>query len=385
MYPYGPWFPLRQVPRPRDSRRILVLSSDVDPCDYFKRMVKEHGAVLVRYLPSINAISCYLPARSALLSLRSRPEVSRIDYDLVLRIATYSRPRVATVSGQELPWGVERIRAPQAWPATKGTDVRIGVIDTGVDLSHPDLQGNVAGGFNVLASDQPPLDDNGHGTHVAGTIAALNNDFGVVGVAPEAKLYAVKAFDADGTARVSDVIAGMEWCVANQVRLINFSFGSESGNESLRDAVRAVARHAILVAAAGNNGRADSVDVPARYPEVVAVAASTRGDQLASFTSRGPQVAVAAPGQEIMSTWLDGGYSTLSGTSMATPHVTALFALLMRLHPGLTRAQLLEIVRSTADPLIGVSEDGGAGIVNAANAVSAIGGGRSSPAFGHWG
>lgn len=385
MYPYGPWFPPRQVQRPRDSRRILVLNPDVDPCDYFRRMVKTHGAVLVRYLPSINAISCYLPARSAVLSLRSRPEVSRIDYDLVLRIATYSRPRIAAVSGQEIPWGVERVRAPQAWGATKGTDVRVGIIDTGIDLSHPDLQANIAGGINVLKSDQPPLDDNGHGTHVAGTIAALNNDFGVVGVAPEAKLYAIKAFDADGTARVSDVIAGMEWCVANQIRLINFSFGSESGNESLRDAVRAVARHAILVAAAGNNGRADSVDVPARYPEVVAVAASTRGDQLASFTSRGPQVAVAAPGEEITSTWLDGGYSTVSGTSMATPHVTALFALLMRRHPGLSRAQLLEVVRSTADPLIGVSEDGGAGIVNAANAVSALGGGRPPRALGHWG
>ncbi|MGE5561358.1 MAG: S8 family peptidase [Chloroflexota bacterium] len=350
-----------------------MLNSGIDPLDYFRRTLGRQGAVLVRHLPLINAVTCHLPARASVMTLRGQPEVSRVDYDFLLRIETVARPQLASISaGQEVPWGIERIRAPQVWQATDGSGVRIGVIDTGIDLTHPDLQQNIAGGTNILDPGQPPVDDNGHGTHVAGTIAALNNGIGVVGGAPGARIFAIKAFDQNGTARLSDVIAALEWCLTNNISVINLSFGSDTGNESFRDAVRAAARSTVLVAAAGNNGRADSVDVPARYPDVVAVSASTRADQLAAFSSRGPQVAVAAPGQDILSTWTDGGYSTLSGTSMATPHVTALYALLMRYRPGLSRAQMLEIIRRTADPLIGVAQDGGSGVINAANVITAF-------------
>lgn len=382
MYPFGQWYPPRQWYHQRDTRRILVLNDGVDPLDYFQRMVKRQGAVLVRQLKSINAVTCHLPARSTVMTLRSMPEICRIDYDLVLRIATAVGPTISRLTaGQTVPWGIERIRAPQVWNTTDGSGVRVGVIDTGVDLSHPDLQANVAGGVNILDPGSQPADDNGHGTHVAGTIAALNNSIGVVGGAPNARLFAIKAFDADGSARLSDVIAGLEWCLENRMQVINLSFGSDSGNESFRDAVRTAARSIVLVAAAGNNGRPDSVDVPARYPEVIAVAASTRGDQLASFSSRGPQVAVAAPGQDVLSTWMNGGYSTLSGTSMATPHTTAMYALLMRYRYGLTRDQMLSIIRQTADPLIGVSQDCGSGVVNASNMISAFTPGRSLRSF----
>lgn len=382
MYPFGQWYPPRQWYHQRDTRRILVLNDGVDPLDYFQRMVKRQGAVLVRQLKSINAVTCHLPARSTVMTLRSMPEICRIDYDLVLRIATAVGPIISRITaGQTVPWGIERIRAPQVWNTTDGSGVRVGVIDTGVDLSHPDLQANVAGGVNILDPGSQPADDNGHGTHVAGTIAALNNSIGVVGGAPNARLFAIKAFDADGSARLSDVIAGLEWCLENRMQVINLSFGSDSGNESFRDAVRTAARSIVLVAAAGNNGRPDSVDVPARYPEVIAVAASTRGDQLASFSSRGPQVAVAAPGQDVLSTWMNGGYSTLSGTSMATPHTTAMYALLMRYRYGLTRDQMLSIIRQTADPLIGVSQDCGSGVVNASNMISAFTPGRSLRSF----
>lgn len=352
-----------------DPRRILVLRSGVDPLDYYRTVCAKQGAILVRELPLINAISCRMPSEVAFTSLEAQPEIERIDLDLYLTIASplgWWQGR----SGQIVPWGITRIAAPDAWDRTTGEGIRVGIIDTGIDRSHPDVGANVAAAVNVTRPNGSAADENGHGTHVAGTIAALDNNFGVIGAAPKAKLYIAKAFDGDGSGRLSDVIAGLHWCILNRCQVINFSFGSGEGNDSLRDAVRSAARHCIMVAAAGNNGRADSVDVPARYPEVIAVAASDRANRIADFSSRGPQVTLAAPGVDVLSTVPGNRYASLSGTSMASPHVAAAVALLLKADPRLSRSELVQLLKDGAQPVNG-SEPGaaGAGVLNVAKSL----------------
>ncbi|GAW30603.1 S8 family serine peptidase [Carboxydocella sp. JDF658] len=250
---------------------------------------------------------------------------------------------LATTQEQQVPWGVSVIKGSKGATQSgiRGEGVRVGILDTGIDLNHPDLR--VAGGITFVGNSFQ--DDNGHGTHVAGIIAAQDNDQGVVGVAPGVELFAIKALNSAGNGWYSDIAAGLEWAVKNKLDIINLSLGGNQDNALLRAAVKKAANAGILlVAAAGNSGNeegsGDTVLFPAKYPEVIAVAAIDRQWQRAAFSSTGPQVELAAPGVEILSTNLWGGYRTMSGTSMATPHITGLAALLKSALPQLTAPEL---------------------------------------------
>ncbi|MBI5210682.1 MAG: S8 family peptidase [Elusimicrobia bacterium] len=229
----------------------------------------------------------------------------------------------------EIPWGVKRVRAPAAWDVTEGKGVKVAVIDTGIKADHPDLNGQVVSGFNAITDSEADgawTDDNGHGTHVAGTIAAKRDGKGVVGVAPQVKLYAVKVLDAEGSGTISDIVRGIIWAANNNVQVANMSLGSSLPSDLMRRAVRyASGRGMVVVAAAGNSGGA--VGYPAAYPETIAVSASDGDDKLAEFSSRGPEVDFVAPGHYIVSTWPNNNTVSLSGTSMAAPHMTGLAAL----------------------------------------------------------
>ncbi|MBI2588078.1 S8 family peptidase, partial [Candidatus Azambacteria bacterium] len=177
-------------------------------------------------------------------------------------------------------------------------------------------------------------DDNGHGTHVAGTVAAVNNTIGVVGVGPDVHLYAIKVLNRNGSGFLSDVIEGIQWAIANGMQVANMSLGTSSDIQSFHDAVIAARNAGIVqVAAAGNSGGA--VSFPAAYPEMIAVSATDQNNSIASFSSRGPEVDLAAPGVSIPSTYKGDSYATLSGTSMATPHVTGAAALVLKTVPGI--------------------------------------------------
>ncbi len=260
---------------------------------------------------------------------------------------------------QELPWGVDRIDAEWAWlnEGPTGSGVNVAVLDTGIDYKHPDLNDNCYGGVNIINPRKDYRDDNGHGTHCAGIIAAEDNDFGVVGVAPQASLYGVKVLDRRGSGWVSDIIAGLDWCDKNGMDIVNMSFGG-GYSSSLHDACDA-AKDAglLLVAAAGNNGGA--VIYPAAYDSVIAVSATNSSDGLASFSNYGDEIAIAAPGVNIYSTYLGGGYATGDGTSMACPHVVGTLAL--------AAFDIFE----TADFLPGLSADEqGEGLVDAGEAAT---------------
>jgi len=176
-------------------------------------------------------------------------------------------------------------------------------------------------------------DDSGHGTRCAGIVAAVDNDIGVIGVAPQAWLYGVKVLDRRGSGYVSDVILGIEWSIENEMQVISMSLGTSSDVQSFHDACDAAYTAGIvLVAAAGNSGDTDpdsDVIYPAKYASVIAVAATDDTDTRASWSSDGPEVELAAPGVDIFSTWKGGEYETKSGTSMACPHVARTAALVL--------------------------------------------------------
>lgn len=259
-----------------------------------------------------------------------------IEKDVIVQISLVSAgtPQF-TAASQSTPYNIDQVHAPFVFSRTKGAGVTVCVIDTGIDASHPDLSDRVIGGYNLVAKDgvtDPNAwsDDNQHGTHVAGTIAASDNALGVVGVAPEASLFAVKALDAEGRGFISDVADGIRACVDRAgARVINMSFASPQYSPlMLREAISYAAhRGVILVAAAGNSGR--SVEYPAALPDVIAVSAVTAGGILASFSNRGPEIRFAGPGTSVTSTVPGGGYAAFNGTSMASPHVAGVAALVL--------------------------------------------------------
>ncbi|MBO7744021.1 S8 family peptidase [Paenibacillus sp. MWE-103] len=255
-------------------------------------------------------------------------------------------------SGGSAPWNVKQVQAHAVWPSTRGGGVGIGIIDTGIG-KNADLY--VSGGVNTMGGSSY-ADDNGHGTHVAGIAAGLGKN-GLTGVAPGAKLYAVKALDANGAGYISDLIKGIEWCIKKKIPIINMSLGLEGETSSaLKEAVeRARKSGIVVVASAGNSGPSNNngIDQPARYSDAIAVAATTKSGRIAEFSSRGSGIDVAAPGSYIKSTKPGGGYAVMSGTSMSCPHIAGGAALLKALNPSLTPYGVKKRLRASANKLSG--------------------------------
>ncbi|MGQ9601928.1 MAG: S8 family peptidase [Candidatus Bipolaricaulia bacterium] len=254
----------------------------------------------------------------------------------------------------------------------EGEGVRVALLDSGLDPDHPDLRANYRGGYDFVNGDPEPWDDNGHGTEVAGVLAAAEDGSGLVGVAPRAELYAVKVLGGNAHGAISDVVKGLEWAVQHGMDVVNMSLGTPEDSRALREAVRAAFEAGlVLVAPAGNESGA--VLFPAAYPEVIAVSATTKADRLAPFSNFGPEVDLAAPGEEIPTTDLKGRYSLVSGTSFAAPHVAGTAALLISSGVRDNREVRARLEQS-AEELVGLSrEEQGFGLVDAAAAVLGLG------------
>jgi len=200
-----------------------------------------------------------------------------------------------------------------------GNGIKVAVIDTGIDVDYPDLMANIKGGYNATSKKKSYDDDNGHGTHVAGIIAAVDNEMGVIGVAPEADLYAIKALDAYGDGYVSDIVEGIEWCIENDIDIINMSLGMANDSVLLNEAVQdAYSAGILMVVAAGNNYGGDC-EIPAAYDEVIAVGAIKTDGSIADFSAING-VDAWAPGVDVYSTYINDIYIDFDGTSMAAPH-----------------------------------------------------------------
>jgi subtilisin family serine protease len=282
---------------------------------------------------------------------------------------------VATVPNDPLysqQWSLPRVNAPTAWQLALGSPaVKIAVIDTGFDLTHPDAPAYLVAGptfTSTAAADgcgpegtDGPLDDFGHGTHVGGIIAAsYDNGVGVAGLAPAVSLLVIKAGDCTGNLADSDVLAAIDAAVSDGATVINMSFGGTDYSAALASAMAEAWNAGVVLVAAAGNDRSNTPFYPASYPNVVAVSATDQSDNLAIFSSYGPDVALAAPGVSILSTMapftpLAGDsnelYATLSGTSMAAPHVAAVAGLIDAAVCHLTNAQVVQALERGADPL----------------------------------
>lgn len=282
-------------------------------------------------------------------------------------------------SAAEVPWGVARVNAPAAWASNQGANVKVAVIDTGIDPNHPDL--TVAGGMNAIDKNAPWADDHSHGTHVAGSIAAAMNDKLVVGVAPKAALYAVKVLTKEGGGDMFGIMNGIIWTAQNGIQVANMSLGAPQAMPLIQYALQmAVNGGVTFVAAAGNDGKA--VNWPGAYPEAIAVSAlcptgvtntklcPNTNEGISTFSSRGPEIAFIAPGVLVPSTvplWHDAsGIKSYSGTSMACPHVSGLAALAVA-KGAKTPAAVRAALAAAATRLNGLSGDEqGNGLIDAA-------------------
>jgi len=357
----------------RQSKYKIIGFKDKITAVESEGILTNHGIKIKKHLPLANACLCLVDEISAgFKSLIAEDNIEFIEDDYVAKIQVLpSTTESLKIKSQSIPWGVSKIEAPSVWKRSQGEGIKVGIIDTGISEQHPDLKDNIKEAYCVIDGTKAD-DDNGHGTHVAGTIAALNNNIGVVGVAPKVDIYSVKAFDKKGRGTVSDIIDALNWCVENKVHVINMSFGFGANSRALERAIRAAHKHnIIMVAAAGNSGGSDSVLYPAKYPEVIAVAASDNEDKAADFSSSGPEVNIIAPGVDIPSTYVNQDYKNLSGTSMACPHVAGACALLMSIS-GTNADSVKKLILSTARDIGLPEEIQGVGLVDVSAAVSNI-------------
>ena len=274
------------------------------------------------------------------------------------------------------------IDAPEAWNIfTGGSNITIAIIDTGVDLDHPDLQAKIVPGYDFVNSDTVPDDDHGHGTHVAGIAAASsNNSTGIAGVSWGARIMPLKVLNSAGTGGIDDLAEAIRYAADNGAQIINMSLGGGCGSgwSGVEDAVNyALSKGVLLVAASGNNG-ISSISCPAALNGVMAVGATTSDDQRASYSNYGSELDVVAPGgtfgSSIYSTYWGGGYTSMYGTSMATPHVAGLAALIWSFIPSYSSNQVRSAIQNSTDDLgdAGWDQYFGYGRINAWQAMESV-------------
>jgi thermitase len=270
-------------------------------------------------------------------------------------------------------WGMTKINAGEAWKVTTGEKVKVAVVDTGIDYTHPDLAGRVEKGHDFVNNDDDAKDDHYHGTHCAGTIGAGLGNGGVVGVAPNVSMVAVKVLSASGSGSYDGVANGITYAADSGAAIISMSLGGPSSSKALEDAVKyAQSKGVLVVAAMGNNGN-ESPSYPAAIAGVMPVGATDINDKRASFSQYGKHISVSAPGVDVLSTVPGGGFKKLSGTSMATPHTAGLCALVKAAFPDFTADQIRAKVEASTDDLgdAGFDKYFGTGRINALKAVSA--------------
>lgn len=297
---------------------------------------------------AIPAVSARI-TRDELNRLRKDPNIDHIEANIALKI-NGGEVQQTTIPAEESQWSFQAVKSSEMWSkGYTGAGVKVAIIDSGIMTTHPDLA--VAGGVSTVDYTTSYEDDNGHGTHVAGIIGAKKNNIGMVGVAPDAKLYAVKAMGADGDGTLGDVLEGLDWSIQNKMDIINLSLSMNYDSELLHDMVdRAYNDGIIVISSAGNDAEKvanpeDSVYYPGKYSSVIAVSSVDQNMVRSSSSAMGPENEFSAPGVAIVSTWNSGKYAKVSGTSQAAPHVAGALAILKQEYPSMSNVQLREELR----------------------------------------
>lgn len=291
----------------------------------------------------------------AISDLLEDPDIDMIEEDSMI-----------TKLGDITPWNVEQIKAPFLHnKGSYGTGIKVAIFDTGIDLGNPDLQ--VTGGASFVEGITSYDDDNGHGTAMAGILAALQNEQGLLGVTPEVSLYSVKVLDQNGVGYYSNIINGIQWAIDNDIDIITMSFGGTQYSNILRDAIQEGVNNDILIIAASGNEGSSAINYPANYNEVVCVGAVDSQNNMAPFSNRGEEMDIVAPGVNVQTIGLNNSLITVSGTSAAVPHVAGIAAQLWNIKNEMTSEQIKGLLYISADRM-GENRTSGWGLVNAEQA-----------------
>lgn len=344
------------------QKQVIVVLKDTINTKNKSLELRSKGKV-TRDFNNVHSLKTNL-SDSEILDLKKDPNVLSVEEDA----------KISIVQDNE-DWGITQVGAENSWTSGyTGLGVKVAVIDTGINTTHPDLETAIAGGISEVSYTTSYEDDNGHGTHVSGIIGARQNGTGIVGIAPGVSIYAVKAMDSSGSGYISDTIAGIDWSIQNHMDIINMSISTASGSKALQNACdTAYADGILLVAAAGNTGTAnvknntDTINYPAKYNSVIAVGATDSSNIRASFSSTGKELEVVAPGVNIVSDFLNGQTVTMSGTSMSTPYVAGDLALLKQANPGYTNVELRSLLDKNVTDLGTTGKDNlyGYGLIKA--------------------
>ena len=380
-----------QVQAASNNKVDVFVSFDKTPGVAERAIVERAGGTVRFSYTIVPAVAASVP-EAAIKGLLSNPNVTAVELDGTV---------YAVGAELENAWGVKRIGSGTVHDGgNKGAGVKIGIIDSGVDHGHQDLDGVYAGGYDFVQDDADPDDVYGHGTHVAGTACAEDNGLGVVGVAPGCALYSLRVLNDSGSGSWGTTIAAMDWAVLNGLQVVNLSLGSSQDPGSTVKAAfdNAEAKGLVIVAAGGNSGtpsgKGNNVIYPAKYASVIAVAATDKNDTRPSWSSTGEEIELAAPGVSVLSSWNDGDsphnpqpsildgdwYKEGSGTSMASPHVAGAAALVIAAgvtdgnFDGRINDEVRAILNSTADDIGAVGKDThyGYGLVNVAAAIASL-------------
>jgi len=312
----------------------------------------------------------YTPSGVA-AALSLLPEVDYAEPDRAISLGDAVASYQAESNSGVQDWDLSAINAQQAWRLGDGHGVLVAVLDTGVSATHPALAGHLLPGWNFVDNSVNTADDAGHGTFVAGLIVGERTGSSESGVAPGAEILPVKILDSSGTGSTASFVAGINYAVQAGARIINISASGTTDSPALEDALSNAESHGVLVVASAGNNANEAPLYPASDPTVLAVSATDPSNALASFSSFGPHVDVAAPGVDITSSWWSGangnGYATASGSSASAPLVAGVAAIVAGLRPDLSPAQLREIIMDSAKDIAspGIDAQTGYGLVDA--------------------
>jgi len=333
---------------------IVVFKEEIDEV-----LLEQNDVEVKENLESID-VSTVKATMEAIEKIQKDIDVESVELDIDLEL--FGEGNTINLEEQITPWGIERVNAPNVWNEVTGKDIKIAIIDSGINKDHLDLGKNVRGGISFVEDRDYWDDDLRHGTSVAGVISALNNEIGVVGMAPDSEIYSVKVIGSSG-GKLSNFIQGIEWAIDNDMDIIVMSLGIPVDSPSLRRIVdEAYLEGIILVAASGKDNQ---IYYPAKYSSVIAVGSIDESNQLTDENGEGDELEFVAPGQNIISTNING-YGSFDGTSMSAPHVAGVLALLKENDPSLSinelRAKLQRGVIDLGDE--GKDDYFGYGLVN---------------------
>ncbi|AIE58719.1 S8 family peptidase [Bacillus methanolicus] len=358
------------------KREVTVKFSRHPDNPEIARMTNDINGNVVKYLDSTIVFKSNELSTSELIQyFNSQPDVIFAEPNYIYLQNQISFPN-DLLYREQYQWNLPVIQTEAGWDITKGDEkIIIAVVDTGVDLNHPDLRKRLTKGYNVLENNDYPDDDNGHGTHVAGIIASeTNNREGIAGITWYNKIMPIKAMGAEGYGSTFDIAKGIIWAADHGAKVINLSLGNYHPSSLMKEAVKyAFEKNAVIISAAGNDN-SNHPSFPAAYPEVLGVSAVSYSGQRAPFSNYGDYIDVSAPGVQIPSTYFNKQYAALSGTSMASPHVAGLAGLILSANPNLTNKDVMNIIKSTAYDLgaPGKDNDFGSGLIDVQKALQAV-------------